>query len=211
MAIWNIGIDEKGRFDCFLEPDFETPSFVCAFLTQKKAAECEQFLKECAIAIDPEKYAAAYNAINSEECKNELEVKRNLFKNLIRDYFHSIDVERLHGKTFLNKSMKFIREREERKTFFEKIFVSPQNTDFVGSRQNYYLNSLYEVLSSVFESGIFKPRDSVNVYIAQRVLEVTGYEYPADIVVSQLREVLQDGASDDNSNDIENAISIIYK
>lgn len=206
MATWNIGIDEKGKFGCFSETE-EGPSFVCAFLTRKSGAECEQFLKACAVWIDQQKYKEVTNAVVRENYKNESDYNRKIFENIVANFYHAKTVE----QDPLKKMMDLLVDRKERKDFFEKIFVSPQNKDFVGSRQNYYLNSLYEVLSSIFESGIFKPQDSVNVYIAQRALEVIGYEFPADIVVRQLRSALKDCTSSEVSNDIKKAISVIHK
>ncbi|ACX75139.1 hypothetical protein FSU_2024 [Fibrobacter succinogenes subsp. succinogenes S85] len=216
MATWNIGIDEKGRFGCFTESK-EGPSVVCAFITQKNGADCEMFLKGCAALINRQKFDKVTNTVVREHYKNESDYDRAVFEKIVENFYHARAM-RESGREKndkkedpLKETMDFLIDLEARKDFFEKIFVSPQNKDFVGSRQNYYLNSLYEVLSSVFESGIFKPKDSVNVYIAQRALEVIGYEFPADIVVRQLRNALENCASSEVSNDIENAIKIIHK
>lgn len=204
MATWNIGIDEKGPFDCFEELDSKDSSFVCAVVTRKKEAECVGFLKQCAIAIDSKKY---------EECYNDDEKK--FLSNLIAKFFHTNDVSQNSGVDFLDKSMKFVCNCELRDVFFERIFVSPGNTDFVGSRQNYYLNSLYEVLSHIFQSGLFEKNDSINIFIAERALEVTGYVAPAHIIVDQLfaecKKRKQNGAIEEDFQNINNAIEIVLK
>lgn len=197
MATWNIGIDETGRFDCFAEDD---KSFVCAVVTRKNEKECEKFLKECAFAIDSDKYQKTYDS-NDEK----------FLSNVVKMFFHASDVRFTSGQNFLNRSMEFVRDNEIRKEYFEKIFISSENTEFVGSRQNYYLNSLYEVLSHIFESGLFNKKDSVNLFIAQRVLDVIGYEYPVDIVVGQLKANKNVVSDKVDAQDIEKAIDVVFK
>ena len=204
MATWNIGIDEKGTFDCFEESDSRDSSFVCAVVTQKKEAESVSFLKQCTIAIDSKKY---------EECYDER--KEKFLSNLIAKFFHTSDVSQNSGVDFLENSMKFVCDCKYRDVFFERVFVSPGNTDFVGSRQNYYLNSLYEVLSHIFQSGLFEKNDSINIFIAERALEVTGYVAPAHIIVDQLfaecKRRKQKGATEEDFQNINNAIEIVLK
>jgi len=195
MATWNIGIDETGRFDCFAEDD---KSFVCAVVTRKNEKECEKFLKECAFAIDSDKYQKTYDS-NDEK----------FLSNVVKMFFHASDVRFTSGQIFLNRSMEFVRDNEIRKEYFEKIFISSENTEFVGNRQNYYLNSLYEVLGHIFESGMFKKDDSVNLFIAQRALDVIGYEYPVDIVIRQLKTKSKFCVSDKEVQDVENAVKTV--
>lgn len=198
MATWNIGIDESGDFrDCF-EPKHGEPSFVCAVVTRKKEDECKEFFKRCAVAIDSDKFQKSYNS--DEDV---------FFSNIICNFFHAWDVKKKSGQEFLDSSMNFIQDCGKREEFFEKIFVSSENTEFVGSRQNYYLNSLYEVLGHIFESGLFQKRDSINVFIARRTLEVIGLELSADVVTRQLYAKLNTDAPD--RQDIEKAIEIVNK
>ena len=176
MTTWNIGIDETGTFDCYSDSKLRSSSFVCAVVTRKNEEECKEFLYECAKKIDCEMYEKAKpNENDADEDKG--------FARIIDKFFHS---RKISDPKFLERSMLGVRDDERRSVFFEKIFKSPENTDFVGNRQNYYLNSLYEVLSHIFELNLFKSDDLVNVYIAERALEVTGYEAPAHIVVDQL-------------------------
>ena len=96
MATWNIGIDEKGKFGCFSETE-EGPSFVCAFLTRKSGAECEQFLKACAVWIDQQKYKEVTNAVVRENYKNESDYNRKIFENIVANFYHAKTVDGSFG------------------------------------------------------------------------------------------------------------------
>ena len=225
---------EKFLKGCAKEIDLQKykEAFVDSVLVNKNNPECDEFLKSCAIFADRKKYEELFPdgnlaqkaepelrdflrqcALNIDaENYQETLIKKDFFlEKIIRSFFHASDVRLASGQDFLNRSMELVRDNEIRKEYFEKIFISSENTEFVGNRQNYYLNSLYEILGHVFESGLFKKNDSVKLFIAQRALDVIGYEYPVDIVVSQLMAKKNSIFDKVVVQDIEKAVDIICK
>lgn len=224
---------EKFLKECAKEIDLQKykEAFVDSILTDKSNPKGDEFLRKCALFADREKYEKNFPdgdlarkvvpelgdflkqcalTIDVENYQEALIKKVFFLEKIIRSFFHASDVRLASGQVFLNRSMEFVRDNEIRKEYFEKIFISSENTEFVGNRQNYYLNSLYEILGHIFESGLFKKGDSVKLFIAQRALDVIGYEYPVDIVVSQLmtkKNCIFDSAI---GQDIDNAIRIVY-
>lgn len=190
MKKWYVGIDESGSFDSYNKK--MDHSFVCAVVTQKDVNACERLLKDCAKEVNADKYKQATGSAGNA----------GVLAGVIKNFYHGMDLPQAEVVNILNTLI----PKGKDIGVFKHVFCSKQEA-FVGSAQHYYMASLQNVLSSVFESGLIQKGDEVTVYVAERIPEVIGNVLAADLVMAKLKSAANKERKKTNKD--ENLISLL--
>lgn len=179
MAEWYIGIDESGCFDSYnLKKD---RSYVCAVVTQKSEDECASFLVNCARELDETKYQTITQG----------EEEKRIPAVVVKNFYHGMEYTIEELTPVLNHLVSHGSD------FFGNVFCSKRDS-FVGSVQHYYMTALQNVLSAIYESGLFKKGDEVQIYVAERVPDVIGNAMSTDLVIARMNDALENEQKKEN-------------